>query len=115
MLTECRRRAEEDDFYRFKPSVWLQFRNGADTREPGPARLTKLIAQAKREGIRVVFVEPEFSQQAADAVAEAIGGQVVTIDPLAEDWPAGMQAIARGLAKALGSGGDLEKLTYSMK
>jgi zinc transport system substrate-binding protein len=84
-------------------------------REPGPARLTKLIAQAKREGIRVVFVEPEFSQQAADAVAEAIGGQVVTIDPLAEDWPAGMQAIARGLAKALGSGGDLEKLTYSMK
>jgi zinc transport system substrate-binding protein len=84
-------------------------------KEPGPARLAKIIAQAKRQGIRVVFAEPEFSQQAADAVAEAIGGQVVMIDPLAEDWPAGMQAIAQGLAKALGSRDDFQKLTYSMK
>jgi len=73
-------------------------------REPGPARITKVIEQAKRQGIRVVFAEPEFSQKAADAVAEAIGGQVVMIDPLAEDWPSGMQAIAHGLDKALGSG-----------
>jgi zinc transport system substrate-binding protein len=84
-------------------------------KEPGPARLAKIIAQAKRQGIRVVFAEPEFSQQAADAVAEAIGGQVVTIDPLAEDWPAGMQAIAHGLAKALDSRDHLAKLTSLMK
>jgi hypothetical protein len=32
MITEnAERRAEEDDFYKFKPSVWLPFRNGADT------------------------------------------------------------------------------------
>jgi zinc transport system substrate-binding protein len=83
--------------------------------QPGPARITQVIEQAKRQGIRMVFVEPEFSQQAADAVAAAIGGQVVTIDPLAEDWPAGMQAIGNGLARALGSRDTLQKITYSMK
>ncbi|MEJ2387411.1 MAG: zinc ABC transporter substrate-binding protein [Chromatiaceae bacterium] len=84
-------------------------------KEPGPARLAKVIEQAKRHGIRMVFVEPEFSQRAADAVAAAIGGQVVTIDPLAEDWPAGMQAIANGLARALGSRDKLQKITDSIK
>jgi len=68
---------------------------------PGPARLAAVIEAAKADGIKVVFVEPQFSSSAARTIASAIGGEVVVIDPLAADWPAGMQAIARAFGEAL--------------
>ncbi|WP_407275270.1 metal ABC transporter solute-binding protein, Zn/Mn family [Halothiobacillus sp. DCM-1] len=70
-------------------------------KEPGPKQLAELIDFAKSRGIRVVFIEPQFAQKAAQTIAQAIGGAVVTIDPLQEDWPAGMEAIATALAKVL--------------
>ncbi len=70
-------------------------------KEPGPKQLAELIDFAKKENIRVIFIEPQFAQKAAQTIAQSIGGAVATIDPLQEDWPAGMTAIADALAKAL--------------
>ncbi len=70
-------------------------------KEPGPARLAALIATARREGIKVLFVAPQFSRKSAQTIAAAIGGRVAAIDPLAADWPAGMQAIAAAFRGAL--------------
>lgn len=70
-------------------------------KEPGPRQLAELITFAKKNDIKVVFIEPQFAQKAAKTIADSIGGEVVTIDPLQEDWPAGMEAIATALHKAL--------------
>ncbi len=70
-------------------------------KEPGPRQLGELINYAKNNDIKVVFIEPQFAQKAAKTIADSIGGEVVTIDPLQEDWPAGMEAIATALNKAL--------------
>lgn len=70
-------------------------------KEPGPKQLAELIDYAKKNNIRVVFIEPQFAQKAAQTIAQSIGGAVATIDPLQEDWPAGMTAIAAALAQAL--------------
>ena len=70
-------------------------------KEPGPRQLGELIAFAKKNDIKIVFIEPQFAQKAAKTIADSIGGEVVTIDPLQEDWPAGMEAIATALNKAL--------------
>lgn len=70
-------------------------------KEPGPRQLGELITFAKNNNIKVVFIEPQFAQKAAKTIADSIGGEVVTIDPLQEDWPAGMEAIATALNKAL--------------
>ncbi|HUM98914.1 MAG: ABC transporter substrate-binding protein [Halothiobacillus sp. 20-53-49] len=70
-------------------------------KEPGPKQLAELIDFAKKNDIKVVFIEPQFAQKAAKTIADAIGGEVVTIDPLQEDWPAGMTAIASALQKTL--------------
>jgi zinc transport system substrate-binding protein len=70
-------------------------------KEPGPRQLGELITFAKKNDIKVVFIEPQFAQKAAKTIADSIGGEVVTIDPLQEDWPAGMEAIATALNKAL--------------
>lgn len=70
-------------------------------KEPSARQLAELISMAKERGVRVVFVQPQFSAAAARAIAEAIGGGVVPIDPLARDWLANLQDIAAKVQGAL--------------
>jgi zinc transport system substrate-binding protein len=70
-------------------------------REPGPRVLAALIKEAKADGVKVIFVQPQFSASQAETVAKAIGGQVAPIDPLAEDWPAGLRQAAEALRRGL--------------
>lgn len=70
--------------------------------EPSAAELGSLIREAKQAGIKVVFVEPQFSKQAAETIAREIGGEVLAIDPLAADWLANLRQVARTLGKVLG-------------
>jgi zinc transport system substrate-binding protein len=53
--------------------------------EPGPKMIAAAIDAARAEGIKVIFVQPEFSDDEAKAVAAEIGGKVVKLDPLAPD------------------------------
>lgn len=63
-------------------------------KDPKPAHLQALIERARREKIRVIFVQPQFSTKSAEVVAREIGGQVVHADPLAENWAANLRAVA---------------------
>ncbi len=58
----------------------------ASGKEPGPRSLANIIALARQENIRVIFVQPQFSRTTANTVARAIGGKVIPIDPLAENY-----------------------------
>ena len=69
-------------------------------KEPGARTLVALIEQAKRDGIRVVFTQPQSDPRFAEQIAHAIGGEVITIDPLALDYVANLRAMARKLAMA---------------
>lgn len=71
-------------------------------KEPGPRALTELIEQARREQVKVIFVQPQFSRKSAAQVARAIGGRVVAIDPLAADYAANLRKVARQIAGAFG-------------
>ncbi len=66
--------------------------------EPSPSELAGVVEFARREGIRVVFAQPEYSTYAAEAFAREIGGVVVLLSPMTEDWSAGMRAIPEALA-----------------
>jgi zinc transport system substrate-binding protein len=70
-------------------------------REPGPKALAGLIKEAREDGVKVVFVQPQFSARQAETIAGAIGGRVASIDPLAEDWPAGLLEAARTLRQGI--------------
>jgi len=70
-------------------------------KEPSAKMLAGLIEQAKAEGVKVVFVQKQFSQTSAEIVAHAIGGTVINIDPLAKDYLENMSRIAAALAKAM--------------
>ena len=66
---------------------------------PTDRELTELQRQARTEQVSVVFVQPQISSKAADAVAAAVGGRVEKIDPLAEDVPANLRKVAAAIAK----------------
>lgn len=63
-------------------------------KEPTARQLATVIERAKAAGVRVIFVQPQFSRKSAEAVAEAIGGVVVPLDPLARDFTANLEEMA---------------------
>lgn len=69
--------------------------------EPSAQQLARLIERARERQVRIVFVQPQFSRTGAEAVAEAIGGVVVPLDPLAEDYVENLREMARKIAEAL--------------
>ncbi len=70
-------------------------------KDPKPAQLKELIEHARENGIKVVFVQPQFSTQSAEVVAREIGGQVAFADPMAEDWMANLRQVADKFQAAL--------------
>jgi zinc transport system substrate-binding protein len=70
-------------------------------KEPGARGLAALIDQAKQEKIKVVFVQPQFDKRQAGQVAQAIGGIVVAVDPLAANYVDNLRRVGRQFAQAL--------------
>lgn len=63
-------------------------------KSPSTRELGQIIDLAKKEGIRVVFAEQQFSTKEAETVARAIGGKVVLLDPMQADVIANLSRIA---------------------
>ena len=56
-------------------------------REPSAAHLKELIDRCRREGVRTIFIQPEFDRKHAEAIAHEIGDvEVVEINPLSYQW-----------------------------
>ena len=70
-------------------------------KDPKPAQLQALIENARERGITVIFAQPQFSRRSAGIVADAIGGQVVTADPMALNWLENMREVAGKFEAAL--------------
>ncbi len=70
-------------------------------KESGPADLRELIRHAREKGIKVVFVQPQFSTKSAETIAKAIEGQVLFADPLAPDWGRNLEEVAAKFKAAL--------------
>jgi zinc transport system substrate-binding protein len=69
--------------------------------EPSARELARLIEEAKAKGVRVIFVQPQFSRKSAEAIAAEIGGAVVPIDPLARDYIENLERMARAVQEGL--------------
>jgi zinc transport system substrate-binding protein len=69
-------------------------------KEPSASELAALVEVARNTGVRVVFVEPQFSRREADILAAQINGRVETIDPLARDYIDNLERVAEALRDA---------------
>jgi len=61
------------------------------------------VETAKADGVKMIFVQPQFDQSSAKSLSESIGGQVISINPLAEDVPANLREIAAQISGSTGS------------
>lgn len=61
---------------------------------PKPAQLKELIAHAKEQQIKAIFVQPQFSTKSAALIANAIDGKIIVADPLAADWASNLRSQA---------------------
>ncbi len=73
----------------------------SEGKAPSPKDLKALIEQARRLKVKVVFVQPQFSTKSAEIIAQAVGGRVVPIDPLAENWAENLRRAALIIRKEL--------------
>ena len=71
-------------------------------REAGPARMAAVIREARQKGVKVVFVQKQFNPASARALAAAIKGEVLELDPLAPDVEKNFKAICDALLKGFG-------------
>lgn len=71
-------------------------------KEPKPSQLGRLISFAREEGFQAIFVQPQFSDKSAQVIAQEIGAEVITADPLAQDWAGNLRQQAKALRRALG-------------
>ncbi|MGA8862595.1 MAG: zinc ABC transporter substrate-binding protein [Gallionella sp.] len=73
----------------------------AEGKEPGAKALARVIDFGREEGVKVIFVQEQFSRRTAATVAAAIGARVVAVDPLAEDYPQNLLRVAHEFADSL--------------
>lgn len=70
-------------------------------KEPKPEQLKALIEHSRKDGIKVIFVQPQFSTKSAEVIAKAIGGQVIFADNLSQDWERNLREQAEKFKGAL--------------
>lgn len=66
-------------------------------REPSARQLKDIITRANAEGVKVFFVQKEFSGRSTDIVVTSVGARKVEINPLGYDWRNEIINIARNL------------------
>jgi len=76
-----------------------------DGKEPGPQHLQEVIENAKEKGIQNVFYQAEIDSTKTRAVAEELDGEIVQLNPLAENYIENLENMAAEMAAEL-SGRD---------
>ena len=70
-------------------------------KSPKSSQLRELVEHARKHGIKIIFAQPQFSRKSAEVIAREIDGEVLFIDPLAEDWQANMLEVATRIKKTM--------------
>lgn len=71
-------------------------------REAAPGRMAAVIREARKAGVKVVFVQKQFNPASAKALANAIRGEVLELDPLEGNVESNFNAICQALLKGFG-------------
>ncbi len=70
-------------------------------KEPTGRQLAGLIEEARADGVKAIFVQPQHAKRQAEAVARVIGAAVMPLNPLPRDYLKGLEEMAAILRKGL--------------
>ena len=67
-------------------------------KEPKPKELAHIMEEAKEEGVKAIFTQPEFSDKSAKQIADALKIKVIKASPLNPDWEKSFLSLATAIA-----------------
>jgi zinc transport system substrate-binding protein len=70
-------------------------------KEPTAQELQHIIEEAKKEDIKVIFIQSQFNKEIAKSIAEEVGAVIVSIDPLSEDYLNNLRNVATTISSNL--------------
>lgn len=70
-------------------------------KEPGAKYMSSVLKLAKEKNVRAIFVQPQFKGQSAAKIAEQLGCQLVTLDPLSDNYLDNLKEMATKMVKAM--------------
>ncbi len=74
------------------------------SREPSPAQIRKLVAEAEADRVRTIFMQPEFPAAGTQKIAAAIKGEIIMFSVLEYDYINNMTYLAESLTRAFEKG-----------
>lgn len=76
----------------------VQFPIEYEGKDPSPRQMHEILLRAKREGIKTIFVQSQYSSRGADLIAKELGAKVVSLEPYSGDYFSAMRKIAYTIA-----------------
>ena len=67
--------------------------------EPSPQRIAKMVDVARENNITVVYQEPQYSSKIMESIASQIGGQVLMVNILDENYLESMKNVAEAFSR----------------
>ena len=61
--------------------------------------MSELIQKAKKDNVKVVFVQEEYDKKNAEPIAKELGAEIVSINPLSYSWNDELIKIAKAIAQ----------------
>jgi len=70
-------------------------------KEPGPRELSNLISKINEEKAAAVFVQSQFPASAVRSLAAATGVELISLDPLTQDWLDNIRSMGQALNRLI--------------
>jgi zinc transport system substrate-binding protein len=70
-------------------------------KEPTPRVLGELMEKARRERAAAIFVQTQFPLRTAKSMADALGLDLIPLDPLSPDWLANIRVMGEALGRSV--------------
>jgi len=67
-------------------------------KSPKPKELVQLIKEARKEKVKAIFTQPEFSDASAKIIANELKIPVIKVSPMAAKWSENLLSIANAIA-----------------
>lgn len=71
----------------------------AEGKEPSASYMQKIIEKSERKDIRAVFIQKQFDRKKALTIAQELDAEVITINPLAENWKESIMSITKKIVE----------------
>jgi len=75
-----------------------QFSIEFEGKDPTPKLLTRILEEARKENVKIIFTQPQYSDKGSLLIAEQIGAKVVSLNPYSEDYFESLLTITKQIA-----------------